>query len=74
MQRCRLPVDPRGTAVTVPVDPSAHAFDLEFLIFEVYTLSKLELWSLCLFLKIILIYIYIEVDKATVTVNHQRNL
>ena len=27
------------------VDPSAHAFDPEFLIFEVYTLSKSGLWS-----------------------------
>jgi hypothetical protein len=25
-----------------PVDPSAHAFDLEFLIFQVKTLSKLD--------------------------------
>ena len=26
----------------LPIDPSAHAFDLEFLIFEVYTLSHLH--------------------------------
>jgi hypothetical protein len=41
-----------------PVDPSAHAFDLEFLIFQVKTLPKLEVRSLRLFLKIILIYTY----------------
>jgi hypothetical protein len=36
----------------------AHTHSIwNFLIFEVYTLSKLGLWSLCLFLKIILIYI-----------------
>jgi hypothetical protein len=33
--RCRLPVDPRDTAVPVnAVDPSAHAFDLEFFYFR----------------------------------------
>jgi hypothetical protein len=41
-----------------PVEPSAHAFDLEFLILQVKTPSKLEVRSLRLFLKIILIYTY----------------
>jgi hypothetical protein len=37
-----------------PVDPSAHAFDLQFLIFQLKTPYKLEVRSLRLFLKIIL--------------------
>ena len=61
-QRCRLPVDPRGSAATVTGrSQRAHAFDLKFFDFrsvQLYTLSNLGLWSLRLFLKIIPFYTY----------------
>ena len=60
-QRCRLPVDPRGSAATVTGRSQrarirSEIFD--FRIVQLYTLSNLGLWSLRLFLKIIPFYTY----------------
>ena len=60
-QRCRLPVDPRGSAATVTGRSQrarirSEIFD--FRIVQLYTLSNLGLWSLRLFLKIIYFYTY----------------
>ena len=60
-QRCRLPVDPRGSAATVTGRSQRARIRsgiFDFRSVQLYTLSNLGLWSLRLFLKIIPFYTY----------------
>ena len=72
MQRCRLPVDPRGTAEIV-TSRSQHThirsgiFDFRSVhLCQIRVMEPVPIFENDT-------YIYIEVTKATVTVNHKRD-
>ena len=75
MRRCRLPVDPRGTAVTATRRSQRTRIRSGILDFP--SVHIIQIWVMehvPLFENNTDIYIYREVTKATVTVNHQRNI
>ena len=73
MQRCRLPVDPGGTAVTVTGRSQRTRIRFGIFDFRSVHLIQIRVMELVpLFENNTNIYIYIEVNKATVAVNHKR--
>ena len=73
MQRCRLPVDPRDTAVTATGRSQRTRIRSRIFDFRSVHLIQIRVMEPVPLFKNNT-DIYIEVTKATVTVNHQRNL
>jgi hypothetical protein len=74
MQRCRLPVDPRGTAVTATGRSQRTRIRSGFFDFPSVHLFQIRVMEpVPLFENNTDIYLEREVTKNTVNVNHQRN-